>query len=110
MNKQEHLIESHLINKKNILEKLQTPCVLWFTGLSGSGKSTLAQALQNECYKHNKATYILDGDNIRKGLNKDLGFSDKDREENIRRISEVSYLLIRSGLIVINAFWHEFPP
>ena len=78
--------------------------VLWFTGLSGSGKSTVANA--TEMLLHNKGlqTYILDGDNVRMGLNKDLGFSAEDRKENIRRISEVAKLFVDSGLVVLTAF------
>jgi adenylylsulfate kinase len=77
--------------------------ILWFTGLSGSGKSTLAYTLEEELYKRGIHTYILDGDNIRKGLNKDLGFSEKDRQENIRRIGEVAKLFVDAGLIVLVA-------
>lgn len=78
--------------------------VLWFTGLSGSGKSTIANALEDNLNSKNFSTYILDGDNIRMGLNKDLGFSPDDRKENIRRISEVAKLFADSGKIVITAF------
>lgn len=82
--------------------------VIWFTGLSGSGKSTLANALDSALHAAGKHTYILDGDNIRQGLNKDLGFSDADRVENIRRIAEVSKLMIDAGLIVMTAFISPF--
>jgi bifunctional enzyme CysN/CysC len=82
--------------------------VIWFTGLSGSGKSTLANALEVELHKQGKRTYILDGDNIRQGLNKDLGFTDPDRVENIRRISEVAKLMMDGGLIVMTAFISPF--
>lgn len=82
--------------------------VFWFTGLSGSGKSTLANALERELHAAGKHTYILDGDNIRQGLNRDLGFSDEDRVENIRRIAEVSKLMIDAGLIVMTAFISPF--
>ena len=78
--------------------------VLWFTGLSGSGKSTIANALDDELNKLGKKTYILDGDNIRMGLNKDLSFSPEDRKENIRRISEVAKWFADSGTIVLTAF------
>ena len=78
--------------------------VLWFTGLSGSGKSTLANALDKELNSKKYNTYILDGDNVRMGLNKDLGFSPEDRKENIRRISEVAKLFADSGKIVMTAF------
>jgi adenylylsulfate kinase len=86
----------------------QKPCVLWFTGLSGSGKSTIANAVELELYKRGIKTYLLDGDNVRHGLNSDLGFSDKDRIENIRRIAEVSKLFVDSGLIVLTAFISPF--
>ena len=78
--------------------------VLWFTGLSGSGKSTLANALDEKLNSNNFNTYILDGDNVRMGLNKDLGFSPEDRKENIRRISEVAKLFADSGKVVMTAF------
>ncbi|RWQ71095.1 adenylyl-sulfate kinase [Bacillus cereus] len=78
--------------------------VLWFTGLSGSGKSTIAMEIERQLYNRNIRTYVLDGDNIRHGLNKDLGFSQKDREENIRRIGEVSKLFVDSGVVSITAF------
>lgn len=82
--------------------------VIWFTGLSGSGKSTIANALEKELHAQGKRTYILDGDNIRQGLNKDLGFTDADRVENIRRIAEVSKLMLDAGLIVMTAFISPF--
>jgi len=82
--------------------------VLWLTGLSGSGKSTIANALEKELYAAGKKTYILDGDNIRHGLNKDLGFTDNDRVENIRRVAEVAKLMCDAGLIVITAFISPF--
>ena len=82
--------------------------IIWFTGLSGSGKSTLANALEDRLNKLGKRTYVLDGDNIRKGLNKDLGFSDEDRVENIRRIGEVSKLMLDAGIIVMTAFISPF--
>ncbi len=82
----------------------QKGMVLWFTGLSGSGKSTIANALDDELNKLGKKTYILDGDNIRMGLNKDLSFSPEDRKENIRRISEVAKLFADSGTVVLTAF------
>jgi len=83
-------------------------CILWFTGLSGSGKSTLAHALEEKLHERGKRTYVLDGDNIRKGLCGDLGFSDEDRTENIRRIGEVAKLMIDAGLIVMTAFISPF--
>jgi adenylylsulfate kinase len=78
--------------------------VLWFTGLSASGKSSIAQALQEVLFEHGCQAYVLDGDNIRHGLNKDLGFSPEDREENIRRIGEVAALFRDAGFIVSTAF------
>ena len=78
--------------------------VIWFTGLSGSGKSTLASKLEEELHKLEWSTYLLDGDNVRMGLNKDLSFSLKDRTENIRRIGEVSKLFVDAGVLVIAAF------
>ena len=82
--------------------------VIWFTGLSGSGKSTLANALEKELHTQGMRTYILDGDNIRQGLNKDLGFTDADRVENIRRVAEVAKLMMDAGLIVMTAFISPF--
>ena len=82
--------------------------IIWFTGLSGSGKSTLAYALEYILHKNNIQTYVLDGDNIRQGLCKDLGFSACDRTENIRRIGEVSRLFLDSGKIVLTAFISPF--
>jgi bifunctional enzyme CysN/CysC len=82
--------------------------VIWFTGLSGSGKSTLANALEKELHAHGKRTYILDGDNIRQGLNKDLGFTDADRVENNRRVAEVAKLMMDAGMIVMTAFISPF--
>ncbi len=82
--------------------------ILWFTGLSGSGKSTLANAVNVALFNKGLSTYVLDGDNIRHGLCKDLGFSDSDREENIRRISEVAKLFLDAGIIVLTAFVSPF--
>ncbi|MEJ2544918.1 MAG: adenylyl-sulfate kinase [Calditrichaceae bacterium] len=82
----------------------QKGAVLWFTGLSGSGKSTLANAVEEKLFEMGHLTYILDGDNIRHGLNKNLGFSPEDREENIRRIGEVSKLFCDAGVIAMTAF------
>ena len=82
----------------------QLPYTLWLTGLSAAGKSTLAFALEHELIKQGRACYVLDGDNVRHGLNRDLGFSDTDRTENIRRIAEVASLMNDAGLIVITAF------
>ncbi len=88
--------------------KQQKPVVLWFTGLSGSGKSTVANAVEGKLLQLHKHSYLLDGDNVRHGLNKDLGFSDNDRVENIRRIGEVAKLFVDSGTIVLTAFISPF--
>lgn len=88
--------------------KNQKPCVLWLTGLSGSGKSTLANALEQRLFTMGYHTYLLDGDNVRHGLNKDLGFDENSRVENIRRIGEVCKLFVDSGLIVLCAFISPF--
>ncbi len=85
-------------------QKGQKPCVLWFTGLSGAGKSTVAGAVEQELVKQGFHTYLLDGDNVRHGLCGDLGFSEQDRKENIRRIGEVAKLMVDAGLIVLTAF------
>lgn len=87
-------------------EKLlnQKSCLIWFTGLSGSGKSTIASAVQQSLYNSGNCCYVLDGDNIRHGINSDLGFSESDRIENIRRIREIGYLFVDSGLITLAAF------
>lgn len=82
--------------------------VLWFTGLSGSGKSTLAHAVEEQLYQDGLNTFVLDGDNVRHGLCSDLGFSDKDRKENIRRISETAKLLLEAGIITLTAFISPF--
>lgn len=84
--------------------KLQTPKVLWFTGLSGSGKSTIANLVEKKLHTQGRHTYLLDGDNVRHGLNRDLGFTDVDRVENIRRIGEVARLMVDAGLIVLTSF------
>lgn len=83
-------------------------CVLWFTGLSGSGKSTVANAVAKRLFEDHINSYVLDGDNIRFGINKDLGFSEEDRTENIRRIGEVSKLFVDSGQVVLTAFISPF--
>jgi adenylylsulfate kinase len=85
-----------LLNQKGI--------VIWFTGLSGSGKSTLGHALEKKLFQEGKLSFVLDGDNIRHGLNKNLGFSPEDREENIRRIGEVAKLFSEAGIITMTAF------
>jgi adenylylsulfate kinase len=98
----------HVKKEQRSKLKSQKSCILWFTGLSGSGKSTLANALETKLLELKKHTYLLDGDNIRMGLNKDLSFSDEDRIENIRRIGEVSKLFVDSGVIVLIAFISPF--
>ena len=82
--------------------------ILWFTGLSGSGKSTLAHAVEDKLFEHGIRTFVLDGDNIRQELCKDLGFSDADSTENIRRIGEVSKLMLNAGVVVMTAFISPF--
>ncbi len=89
-------------------QKDQKPAVLWFTGLSGSGKSTIANALQSKLYAMGKHTFVLDGDNVRHGLNRDLGFTDADRVENIRRVSNVAKLMSDAGLITLVSFISPF--
>jgi len=97
------------INKKTRSElNSQKPCVVWFTGLSGSGKSTIANILEQKLHTVGKRTYLLDGDNVRHGLNKDLGFTDTDRVENIRRVAEVSKLMVDAGLITLVSFISPF--
>lgn len=88
--------------------KHQRPCAIWMTGLSGAGKSTIANILEQKLYKRHKHTVTLDGDNVRHGLNKDLGFSDTDRAENIRRISEVTKLMMDAGMITVVSFISPF--
>jgi bifunctional enzyme CysN/CysC len=88
--------------------KNQKPAVLWFTGLSGSGKSTIANMVEKKLHRMNRHTFLLDGDNVRHGLNKDLGFTEADRIENIRRVGEVAKLMADAGLIVITAFISPF--
>lgn len=88
--------------------KRQKPCVLWFTGLSGAGKSTVANLVEKKLHALGKHTYLLDGDNVRHGLNKDLGFSETDRVENIRRVGEVSRLMVDAGLVVLVSFISPF--
>jgi len=97
------------VNRKRREDKNQhKSAVLWFTGLSGSGKSTLAHAVEEALYNLGLNTFVLDGDNVRHGLNKDLGFSDIDRKENIRRISETSKLMLEAGIITLTAFISPF--
>ena len=89
-------------------QKRQKPVVLWFTGLSASGKSTIANLIEKKLQFMGKHTYLLDGDNVRHGLNRDLGFVEADRVENIRRVGEVSKLMVDAGLIVLTAFISPF--
>ena len=100
--------EHKITKEKRMALSQQKPCILWFTGLSGSGKSTVANAVEEMLFNLKKHSYLLDGDNIRHRLNKDLGFSNEDRIENIRRIGEVSKLFVDAGLIVLTAFISPF--
>jgi adenylylsulfate kinase len=110
MSNNENIVwHTHCVTKQERSKlKAQKPCILWFTGLSGSGKSTIANAVEAKLVELHKHTYLLDGDNIRMGLNRGLSFSDEDRVENIRRIGEVSKLFLDSGLIVLTAFISPF--
>jgi bifunctional enzyme CysN/CysC len=97
------------VNKSARAEvKGQGACVVWFTGLSGAGKSTIANLVEKRLHALGRHTYLLDGDNVRHGLNKDLGFTDADRVENIRRVAEVSRLMVDAGLIVLASFISPF--
>jgi len=99
-----HYVNSTL--RKKLIK--QQPLLIWLSGLSGSGKSTIANELEKKLYENGCLSYLLDGDNIRVGLNNDLDFTDEGRKENIRRIAEVSRLMIDAGLIVITAFISPF--
>ena len=88
--------------------KGQRPCAVWFTGLSGAGKSTIANIVERKLHERGRHTYLLDGDNVRHGLNKDLGFTVADRVENIRRVAEVVNILVDAGLIVVASFISPF--
>ena len=99
-----HFHGATISTKDKMVKNKHRPAVLWFTGLSGSGKSTLANAVEYLLFQKGYQTHTLDGDNIRMGLNSDLGFSPEDRTENIRRISEVANLMRESGTIVCTAF------
>lgn len=100
--------EQQIDKSKRAAQKKQRPCLIWYTGLSGSGKSTIANAVDAMLHSLGGHTYLLDGDNVRHGLNGDLGFSDEDRIENIRRISEVAKLFVDAGTIVSTAFISPF--
>ncbi|MCF4175964.1 adenylyl-sulfate kinase [Vibrio sp. La 4.2.2] len=106
INKDENVIwHQHQVTKsERATLKKQQPVVLWFTGLSGAGKSTVAGALETELTQRGYHTYLLDGDNVRHGLCRDLGFSQQDRRENIRRVGELTKLMADAGLIVLSAF------
>ena len=97
-----HQSEINQVAREELLQ--QKGCVIWFTGLSGSGKSTVANQVATNLHQSGRMTYVLDGDNIRHGLNKNLGFSPEDRQENIRRIGEVAKLFADAGLITTTAF------
>lgn len=101
-------IKTKVTNQQRASQLQQRPSVIWFTGLSGSGKSTLAVQLEAALFDQGFKTYLLDGDNLRTGLCQDLGFSDADRVENIRRIGEVSKLMLDAGLVVLSAFISPF--
>jgi adenylylsulfate kinase len=101
-----HHFKINSTNRRILLD--QNPKLLWFTGLSGSGKSTLANEVEISLHAFGFKTYLLDGDNIRNGINKDLNFSEEDRIENIRRIGEISKLMLDAGLIVLSSFISPF--
>lgn len=101
--------QGYKVTKQNRIQQLnQRPAIIWLTGLSGSGKSTLADSLEQELHQQGYKTYLLDGDNIRFGLNKNIDFTDEGRKENIRRIGEVAKLFVDAGIIVITAFISPF--
>ena len=104
MNKNIISHEFYITKKQRNKLNNHTSFIIWFTGLSGAGKSTIANALESKLNDNSIHTYLLDGDNVRQGLNVDLTFSQEDRTENIRRIAEVSSLLIDAGLVVLSAF------
>lgn len=103
---QENIVphEFQITPKDRTVLKGHKAFLIWFTGLSGSGKSTIANGVEKALYQKTIHTYLLDGDNLRKGLNKDLGFSPEDRSENIRRISEIASLFVDAGVVVLAAF------
>lgn len=103
-----HLQPMSIRKEQRALKNNHKPCVIWLTGLSSAGKSSTADALEKKLYALGYKTYTLDGDNVRHGLNNDLGFTDADRAENIRRVAEVAKLMVDAGLIVITAFISPF--
>ncbi|MBV7315853.1 adenylyl-sulfate kinase [Shewanella sp. NIFS-20-20] len=104
-NEQDLVWHQHLVTaEERANQKQQQPVILWFTGLSGAGKSTLAGALEQALFAAGHHTYLLDGDNVRHGLCKDLGFSAAERDENLRRVGEVAKLMLDAGLVVLSAF------
>jgi len=103
-----HLQHLDVNKEARASQKGQRPCVVWFTGLSGAGKSTIANIVEKKLHAAGVHTYLLDGDNVRHGLNKDLGFTEADRVENIRRVAEVARLMVDAGLIVLTAFISPF--
>jgi hypothetical protein len=103
-----HLQHLDIDKAARALLKGQKPAVLWFTGLSGAGKSTIANLVEKKLHAMGRHSYLLDGDNVRHGLNKDLGFTEADRVENIRRVAEVARLMADAGLIVLTAFISPF--
>lgn len=103
-----HMQHVDIDKQARALSKAQQPAVLWFTGLSGAGKSTIANLVEKKLHAAGQHTYLLDGDNVRHGLNRDLGFTDADRVENIRRVGEVAKLMVDAGLIVLTAFISPF--
>jgi adenylylsulfate kinase len=103
-----YTVKSKITQENRVISFGQIPKLIWFTGLSGSGKSTIAVQLESALFDKGYKTYLLDGDNIRGGLNRDLDFTDQGRIENIRRIAEVANLMIDSGIIVLAAFISPF--
>lgn len=101
-------VQSSISTEKRSSRLKQKPCLIWFTGLSGSGKSSLALMLEAYLFNLGYNAFLLDADNVRRGLNKDLSFSDSDRQENIRRVGEVANLMMDAGIIVIAAFISPF--
>ena len=103
-----HMQHVDIDKQARALAKSQKPAVLWFTGLSGAGKSTIANLVEKKLFTQGQHTYLLDGDNVRHGLNRDLGFTDADRVENVRRVAETAKLMVDAGLIVMSAFISPF--